>query len=136
MERHIQRTFQLNGVQPNLVMAAVGVTAGTTTFHVSQDFWASSTLPGRSRRKSVSVPVRSLNVEIARFRPTILIIDIEGGEVEVVPQADLRDVRAVIVEVHPATTGPAAARAVEGALVSAGFTKTAGDGDGTLSQRL
>jgi FkbM family methyltransferase len=137
LERHIRNTFRLNRVAPHLVMAAAGVTAGTGTFYLSRDFWASSTIPGGSRKRPVAIPVRSLNIEIARFRPTLIIVDIEGGEVELVPQADLRNVRAVIIELHPRITGADAARTVESALLRAGFTNKAGiDGASMLFQRV
>jgi hypothetical protein len=48
---------------------------------VGADFRVSSTIPSDiSSPRPIRVPVRSLNDELRRIRPTFLIVDIEGGE--------------------------------------------------------
>jgi FkbM family methyltransferase len=137
MEHHIRETFRLNGVEPQLVMTAIGICAGSMTFYLSRDFWTSSTIAGAPTMDAVSVPVRCFNDEVARFAPTVLIVDIEGGEVELLAHADLHPVRAVVLETHPHITGVDGVQMAEGALVRAGFIKKAEiEGECGLFQRV
>ncbi|MBZ4021052.1 hypothetical protein CKO11_01065 [Rhodobacter sp. TJ_12] len=75
----------------------------TRDFHVSRVFAVSSLVPhaGSTRHKTVSVPAENPDDAIARFRPDVLICDIEGGEVDLIPALDLSSLRAVVIEMHP-----------------------------------
>ena len=114
-------TFRVNGVQPRLELCAVGPRDGVTTFWVEEDFWDSSTHRKTSRSQAIQVTVRGVERELARIQPTVLIIDIEGGELELAPQLELSGVRAAIVELHPAIIGAEGVRTVENRFVQAGF---------------
>jgi FkbM family methyltransferase len=124
LEPIIRSTFELNGVSPTLEMRAVGPRAGTVTFHVTPDFWGASTVKYR-RAQTISVPMTPFNEHAARIRPTFLIIDIEGGEYELVSQMDLGGVRSVAIELHPAIIGRERTQAVLGAFEAQGFTQDA-----------
>ena len=50
--------------------------------------------------KKVQVPVFCLEDEIETHRANFLICDIEGGEVDLLMQADLRSIKKIIVETH------------------------------------
>jgi hypothetical protein len=69
----------------------------------------------------VDVAVRSLNEELQAVRPTFLIIDIEGGEDDLLTYADLRTVRKISMEVHEAAYGPEGLARVAKALADHGF---------------
>lgn len=128
MERYIRETFALNRVSPRLEMSLVGPEPGRRPFYVPRDFWASSMLKCEGRATEITVPVRAFNVEAKQLRPTLLIVDIEGGEVELVPKMDLGGVRAVVIELHERVTGRAGAESVKAALVAAGFREEASIG--------
>ncbi|MDW8443082.1 MAG: FkbM family methyltransferase [Acetobacteraceae bacterium] len=99
----IKRTHALNGVRCSVENAVVvsGESGGTRTFYLRDDFWASSLSPGPyGYRETVEVPVVGLSDVLARHRPTMLIIDIEGGEVELCRDVALPGVKKVFIEVH------------------------------------
>jgi FkbM family methyltransferase len=121
LERPIRETFLLNDVYPRLEMCLLGRTAGEGEFHVSRDFWSSSTVPGRGRSRTIRVPRRSINDELARVRPSFLIVDIEGGEYELFDGIDLSGIRKLALELHERVIGPAKTEVVKRRLMSAGF---------------
>jgi len=108
LEPRIRETFALNGVAPALGVAMLGEHAGEHDFHVHEAFWASSATDATGAAHTVRVPVRPLNDEIRRIGPSLLVMDIEGGE-----DAALRGMEAtlrraapdLLLEVHPEQLG-------------------------------
>lgn len=117
----IERNHRLNGVAPSrhTVMLADG--EGSVAFYVMKSFWSSSTVRRSDDATEVMVPKRSFNDEIRRVGATFLIVDIEGGEVDLVKHACLDGVQKVCIELHPAVIGAPATREVEQFFVSQGF---------------
>jgi len=122
LESIIQETYKLNAVSPSLIMCMLGQRAGEQTFFVMKDFWSSSTVRRDRRAKEVSVPVRAVNDEIARIKPTFLIVDIEGGEYELFRSIDLSTVNKVAIELHERIIGADKARSVMDTLTGAGLS--------------
>jgi FkbM family methyltransferase len=112
----IRRTHALNGVRSEVINAAVvGERRGpTASFTVGEDFWASSLTPRRKLaiREVVDVPTVAIADLMAEHRPTFLIMDVEGGEAEVVPHLELTGVRRALVELHHKVIGFEGVRAV------------------------
>lgn len=106
----ISETHALNGVTGVRVMNGVGVGVPSTneesmTFYLRKDFWASSLEApheGESEHvTSVSVPKIDLNVVLKEHRPSVFVLDIEGGELDLLPSLDLSSCRSVVIELHP-----------------------------------
>ena len=99
----------LNGIENVGVEAAIlsnSTTSLTQPFYVREDFWSSSLSPAPFGFKEViDVSVRSFNAEIKSFAPTLIICDIEGGELELFANADLTGVAKVYIEVHQKVLG-------------------------------
>lgn len=74
-------------------------------FYVHKDFWASSLTPIPDAERIEQVPVRDFNAALAEIRPTLIVCDIEGGEVELFRNADLSGVKKVYMETHQRRTG-------------------------------
>ncbi|MCE8507638.1 FkbM family methyltransferase [Ruegeria pomeroyi] len=55
--------------------------------------------------EKVQVPVRGAAKALADIRPSVLVCDIEGAEVELLPQLDLSGLRAMLIELHPQWVG-------------------------------
>jgi hypothetical protein len=70
----------------------------STPFYVSNAVVSSTTLTGHGR--PISVPALCLEDEIARRRCNVLMLDIEGGEVDLLCSADLTFVDKIIMETH------------------------------------
>jgi len=72
-------------------------------FTVLRDFWSSRLGRPKSIAGSfevVDVPIFCLETEIAAHKANVLIIDIEGGEVDLLRDADLSPIRLIIMETH------------------------------------
>lgn len=133
----IEENYRLNGVAPEMNLCLLGAEPGVRDFHVSSDFSDSSLFRDTTSRyaRTVRVPVRPINAELARIRPTLLIVDIEGAEVELLPMADLARVRKLIVELHPGCTGAWRANALRRRLRRQGFVETDKAGNCILFKR-
>lgn len=118
----IRRTHRLNEVEPTVVCAALGEQDGRARFYVSPEFFSSSSEPeGVDHVRSIEVEVRDVNEVMSRLRPTFLIIDIEGGERELVPLIEWASVRKLAIELHPKQLGEDGVRDIVGQLARAGF---------------
>jgi FkbM family methyltransferase len=121
LEPHIRENYKINGVNPSLEICLIGELNGEADFYLKQDFWSSSVIPRGSDVKVLKVPVKSFNQEIFRINPTLLIIDIEGGEYELVKYANFHNVRKLIIEVHAKIFGSQKFNYVINKLTEAGF---------------
>lgn len=74
---------------------------------------------------TVDVPVASYDEIVAGFAPDVLVMNIHGGELELLRQAPLEGLRAIIVEFHPDAYGRSGMRACKSILTDAGFRKNA-----------
>lgn len=102
----VATTYRANGVQPAFRTAMLGKGAGQARFFVEEEFWASSANQDSSgRSKEIEVDQIDLNEEIARLRPTFMIVDIEGGEADLFALADLSGVKKICVETHAHVLG-------------------------------
>lgn len=122
MEKPIRRVYELNQVSPTLTMCLLGEESGEQVFYVDKDFWTSTSVQGNRRTRPITVPVKSFNEEIKRIDPTFLIMDIEGGEYDLMKYADLHHVRKIMIEIHPLIIGEKKAGQVKDSLVGKGFT--------------
>jgi len=77
-----KETLQINRVtNAELRQGIVGDHAGTHSFFLSPNFWESSLTPN-SDWKEVIVPSFALETVLSEYEPTAVIMDIEGGEFE------------------------------------------------------
>lgn len=122
MERYIRNTYKLNHVSPTLEICLIGLQNGQETFYVADSFWASSTIQKSSKAKAVIVPMKSFNQEVQRINPTFLIIDIEGGEYELLQDANFNnDVKKVVIETHEHLIGQDKINSLKSKFAQAGF---------------
>jgi hypothetical protein len=92
-------------------------------FYVGADFRVSSTIPSDiSSPRPIRVPVRSLNDEPRRIRPTFLIVDIEGGEHDLIQHMNFAGIRKILMEVHENVIGAAKVERLKSIMLGAGFT--------------
>lgn len=76
---------------------------------------------GGDRVYSYEVPVKPLNDEIARIKPTVLIMDVQGSEGKLLSFANLSTVSKLLVEVHPDMLGLSNANGLRRNLRTQGF---------------
>jgi len=120
----IHSTLKLNGIANVDVRNAVltndpdKLRRGNVPFLVNTDFWVSRESDGCI---GIDVPVLSLNAVLRETQATILIADIEGGEVSLFDEADLSLVQAVCLELHPDIIGDRGVHSIIGSLHGQGF---------------
>lgn len=123
---YILQLHERNGVA-ELITRRHGValpnpTSEQATFYRREDFWASSLSAAPwAYTDAISVPVLDLNALVAEHRPTLMIIDIEGGEASILDGADLSGVRKLMLELHQEVIGRAGMRRVFDELGRRGF---------------
>ena len=117
----IRETFAANGVSPAVVNAVLSREAGEAELFLEREFVASSLHERSAGARAVRVPRLAVNEELRRARPTCLVIDIEGGEGELLPVIDWTGVRKLVIEVHPHVIGEARVRELLSLLAAQGF---------------
>jgi FkbM family methyltransferase len=105
----IRETHRLNGVDGKVDLrngVAVAAGGGDIPFYIRPDFWASSMEAGsRGYSRMETLPAIGLPDLIAELRPTVLVCDIEGGELGLFDALDLSGVRHLVLELHPKVYG-------------------------------
>ena len=118
-----RRTHELNGTgaMVEVVNAVVTADADEADFYLAEDFWASSMRPIPTAER-VRLPARPLVSLLTEVRPSVLIVDIEGGEAELFQGTQLPGVRAVVMELHPEFVGLEGVARAFAHLAQAGLT--------------
>lgn len=106
----------------NAVLFSAPERPETLPFYLHKSYLGSSlSHPGRKLRKEVTVPTRDFNSVCAGLDPNVLIMDIEGGELDLLRHADLSRFRAVVLEFHPGVYGVEGMRNCKALLRKAGL---------------
>lgn len=117
----IQETYRLNGVKPQLMNCIVGASDGEQSFFVMKDFWSSSTVRRSADAKELRVIQKDCNALLREIKPTFLVIDIEGGEVDLFDCLDLTGIKKISIELHERVTGFQGAEQIRNRLLAEGF---------------
>lgn len=106
----IRTNQKLNGVDGNkgvkIINKVIANVSGNVDFYISERFWASSTYEVQQKGRFVNLETISFAeiVEAEQRAPTALIMDIEGGEIDIEPDAYCHFDK-IIMEIHPAVVG-------------------------------
>jgi FkbM family methyltransferase len=118
----MRQTHALNNVTVEIFNEILSDGSGTADFYVRKDFWLSSCAPTVNKpRHKVSVPTSSFQERLAEWRPNLLIIDIEGGERELLRQPLPPCVDRLVVEIHDWAYGLAGVKEVMDCISDLGF---------------
>ncbi|HKW94490.1 MAG TPA: FkbM family methyltransferase [Methylomirabilota bacterium] len=128
LEEPIRANYALNRVAPTLEIGLVGHQVGPSAFYVGENFWSSSVLNKARGAKPITAPAISFNDKVKEIDPSFLLLDIEGGEYDLVRHADFRNVRKLVIEIHNWILTPAQVQYVQDTLVGQGFRLFAGAG--------
>jgi FkbM family methyltransferase len=102
-----RENFAANGLPVELVNAAVGVADGTLDLRISPDSWLGASSRRQFEGRTVTTPMRSIAGVMHDFKPSVLVLDTEGMEEDLLAACPLDGVRALVVEVHPDVIGAA-----------------------------
>lgn len=104
----IETNARTNGVEFPVINAVVDARedGGTVPFYLRKDFWASSMSPGPwGFEAEVAVPRVSFASVRECYRPTMLIVDIEGAEEQLFRDVALTGIRKIYMELHQNVIG-------------------------------
>ena len=105
LEGVIRRNYALNELYPELTMKAVTVDGQPVTFYQSQNIISSSVFDRARNDKKTLVESVEFKSVLDEVNPDVLIMDIEGGEIDLFTLPSLGNIRHIIVELHPHIVG-------------------------------
>jgi FkbM family methyltransferase len=91
------------------------------SFYLRENFWGSSLNSQSKYVRKVDVPRIDLQNLLREYRPTVVICDIEGGEVDLFPNIDMTGVDRIYFELHKTMTGLSKISRLFTALMSQGL---------------
>jgi FkbM family methyltransferase len=121
---YIQQVHASNGVtNAHVTNAILGPRKGSVGFYLRDPMLGSSMslIEGEETPPSTKVDVLNSKTVFEEIKPNVLICDIEGAEVDLIPQLDLTGLRAAIIETHPQWIGPTGINKVMRAFMDAGL---------------
>lgn len=95
--------------------------AAEIDFHIHEDFWASSLVKPKGRHETIQVETGSFEKAITTHKANVLLIDIEGGEVDLLMKADISGINKIIMEIHYDAAGKQETNAMVKHLTDQGF---------------
>lgn len=101
-----KRTYAINNVEVEVYNEILAAEDGDGELFIHADFWSSSIRPWDGGRR-VAVPKRSFQKRLAEWRPTLILVDIEGGEETLFDGIDLTGVERIMLEMHQENIGRA-----------------------------
>jgi FkbM family methyltransferase len=108
---YIARVHKTNGIVDIEVRHGIVLPTpppqSTAPFYIRADMWASSLDPnaGKPVVRTVDVPAFAWADVIADIQPDALMMDIEGGELDLIASCDPGPIKRMMVELHPAVYG-------------------------------
>lgn len=121
----IRATHKLNnlaGIDVRCAVLTNQAQPGEAPFFIHRNFWASSTHKAHwEYERETSVPTQPLADVLREFRPTLMVCDIEGGELELFDGPELGGLDRVILELHQKAIGGRGVQSVFDSLSAAGF---------------
>ncbi|MEM9107707.1 MAG: FkbM family methyltransferase, partial [Pseudomonadota bacterium] len=134
MKPVIEANYSLNGMRPNLRSKVVAVTSGELEFFFSEHVLSSS-LVDRKQGTPTRVEADAISAVVDEFRPTAIVMDAEGAEIDLLPECDLTNVSTIAIEMHPHIVGAPAISELRAHLGEHGFAETKRLGKSALFQK-
>jgi FkbM family methyltransferase len=128
----INETYKINKLKSriqvkNEVLLSRPDRPATMAFAVHNSYLGSSLLGDADRAKEVvDVPTASFNDVVKRLEPNVILMDIEGGELDVLEHANLNamtQLRGIVIEFHPDQYEVSGMRRCKNILREAGFER-------------
>jgi FkbM family methyltransferase len=124
LEPVIAANFALNHLTPRLRLRAVTSDGAPISFYRNDNVISSSVYDRGLEAQKITVQSDALAQVLAEERADVLVMDVEGAELDLLTQADLSGLREIIVELHPHIVGEAPTQAMIEAICARGFQET------------
>lgn len=99
--RDLHEANGITNVTVNNAVLVPGPGGGTRRFHLHPSFASGSLVETSESSGSTDVPAIGFAETVEKLCPNFLIMDIEGGEAEILTGADLSGFRVLVLELHP-----------------------------------
>lgn len=135
LEATIRHNFTINGHHPELRMMAVTGDGRDVSFFVQDGKSSASSLFDRGGSRKIAVHSHAIDYVLKSFRPTVLSMDIEGAEIEIINSTDFEGVRCAVIEMHPKLVDNSVIATAVSRMELLGFQKTAELGRTSVFER-
>lgn len=122
LEPLIRRNYALNGLQPTLTMKAVTVDGQPVSFFQNDNIISSSLIDRKQESRKVTVESVAFEELLGKHDPEVLVMDVEGAEVDILGHSQLGNIRHIVIELHPHIVGQDKVDALEAHLAAIGFS--------------
>ena len=108
---HIENMYKINKIEKtiqvkNAALFSQSSPPKTVDFFLGKSFLGSSLSPDiRGAVKKVSIPTAEFSKVNKKLEANVLVLDIEGGELDFLDHADISGMRAIVIEFHPSIYG-------------------------------
>jgi FkbM family methyltransferase len=123
LEPIIRANYALNAAAPELRMKAVTTDGAPVTFHQCDNVISSSIYDRAEAARRIQVQSDALSDVLAEWRPDLLVMDVEGYEVDLLANFPDR-LRYLLIELHPHVVGEDRTEALLSHLADGGFKVT------------
>lgn len=127
IEPLIRENFRLNGIEPRLHMRAVTRDGRKLSFNATDNIISSSSFDRGVSGKALEVDSIAFSEVLSHHSPDILVMDVEGGEYELLLSGDLGATKHILVELHPHIIGQEKVDEIRDHLAAAGFVIESND---------
>ncbi len=116
----INKNFKLNDWDVNVENKAVSTFNGEMEFFFDKNLFSSSYI-NRKGLPATKIECISYQSVLSQYKPTALIIDAEGAEIDILANSEHEGVKKIIIELHPHIIGDAKISFLIEELKKAGF---------------
>lgn len=121
LEPVIRENFALNGLEPRLRLRAVTLDGAPITFYRNDNVVSSSIYDRGLKAQTITVESDPIDRVLADEGADVLVMDVEGAEIDLLGRTNLTGLREIIVELHPHIVGEAATEAMIAGICAQGF---------------
>jgi FkbM family methyltransferase len=117
----IEANYALNRLAGHLTMKAVTRDGAPVEFFANDNIISSSTQDRGLQARRIRVDSEAIDDVLAQRRPAVVVMDIEGAEIDVLSETALDGVRDLVIELHPHIVGDQPTAALMDSLKARGF---------------
>ncbi len=116
----IRENFKINNLNVELRQRALSTAKGSATFYFNDNI-VSSSLIDQDFGGATDVECDDIAEVVDAVKPTVIVMDVEGAEIDLLPAANLTHVSKIFVEMHPNIVGKEAIDCLNRQLEDLGF---------------
>ncbi len=123
MIKLIQENYRLNNVKPVIKNIILSDKKDKIDFYLENNFYSSSTIKRTNEAELIKIETEDINNEIIKYKITFLIVDIEGGEKDLIKKINFErnNINKLLLELHPHVIGDESVNKVINYIMNSGF---------------